>query len=152
ILQLQRLHPPPPPGYVPGVSRLRRSVSRAFSNGSKPATPPSVSASLGGSPRGVGAEGVPREVAIIAVEDQAHNLGRLRNVQRFLEKLAGRPVSRDRDKKPVHASPDDPTIGEGHEGRGVEDDVVVLLTSLREELAEPGGLQHLVGGRRKAAR
>jgi hypothetical protein len=47
-------------------------------------------------------------------------------------------VSRDRNEKPVHASPDDPTIGERHEWRGVEDDVVIPLTSLREELADPG--------------
>ena len=77
-------------------------------------------------------------MAIIAVENKAHNLGSLGDVQRFLEKLAGRLVSRDRNEKPVHAFLDHPTIGERHEWRGVDDDVVIPPTSLREEFLDSG--------------
>src|SRR2546426_1789093 len=78
----------------------------------KHSTPPPTPVSAGRLSRVVGAVGVPREVAIVTVEHQPHNLGPLGDVQRFLEELAGRPVSRDHDEKPVDPLPDDPAVGE----------------------------------------
>src|SRR3989442_876488 len=88
---------------------LSPARSRAAPN---PATPPPASVSPGRLPRVVGAVGVPREVAIVSVEHQPYNPGPLGDVQRFLEELAGRPVSRDYDEKPVDPLPDDPAVGE----------------------------------------
>src|SRR2546427_8920759 len=53
-------------------------------------TPLSASVSAGASPPGVC---TPREMAIVAVEDQPHYLLPLRHVQRFLEDVAARLLS-----------------------------------------------------------
>src|SRR5881397_1247860 len=74
----------------------------------KEATLPSAPVSVGGSPRDIRV--APRDVAIVAVENQAHNLGRLRDVQRFFEKLAGRPVSRHHDEEAIHPFVDTPPL------------------------------------------
>src|SRR5437899_6841975 len=105
----------------------------------KKATLPSASVSVGGSPRDIRVTS--RDVAIVAVENQAHNLGRLRDVQRFFEELAGRPVSRHHDEEAIHPFAENPTVGNRHEWRGVDDDVVISPASLRQELPEPGRLQ-----------
>src|SRR2546422_7544119 len=118
----------------------------------KHSTPPPASVSPGRLPRVVGAVGVPREVAIVSVEHQPYNPGPLGDVQRFLEELAGRPVRRDHNEKSVHPFLDDPTIGDRHEWRGVENDVGGPPASLREELPETRRPQHLGGGRRETAR
>src|SRR5438876_10419891 len=57
-------------------------------------TPPPASVSAGRLPRVVGAVRVPREVAMITVEDQPHNLALAGVGPRSLEALAGRPVLR----------------------------------------------------------
>src|SRR5205809_786518 len=57
-------------------------------------------------------------MSVVAVEDQSDDLGPIRDVQRFLDELAGRPVSRHHDEKPVHPFLDDPAVGDRHEGRG----------------------------------
>src|SRR5207249_2850221 len=108
----------------------------------KAITWPFESASDGGSPRGVGTSG---DVAIVTVVHQTYELDRLRNVQRLLQKLPGRPVGRDHDQKSVDPLPDDSTVRHGHQGRRVDDDVVVVLSSLHEELPDPGRFQYLVG-------
>src|SRR5213593_3598200 len=130
-----------------GDPSLARSVAVP-----KHSTPPPTPVSAGRLSRVVGAVGVPREVAIVSVEHQPYNPGPLGDVQRFLEELAGRSVRRDHNEKSVHPFLDDPTIGDRHEWRGVENDVVVPLASLREQLPEPRRLQHLVGCGRKPAR
>src|SRR2546422_7288425 len=89
----------------------------------------SASVSTGASPRGIG---MPREMALVSVEDQPHDLRPLRHVQRFLEELAAGLVSRHHNEKSVHPFLDDPTIGDRDEWRGVEDDVVVPPASLYE--------------------
>src|SRR3989454_2584148 len=110
----------------------------------KKATLPSASVSVGGSPRDIRV--APRDVAIVAVENQAHNLGRLRDVQRFFEKLTGRPVSRHHDEEAIHPFAENATVGNRHEWRGVDDDVVISPASLPPELPQPGRLPHLLGG------
>src|SRR2546422_1086507 len=114
---------PPPVSPRDLTSVVRGGLSPACA-APKKATPPSASAPVlvGVPPRGVV---VPREGAIVAVENQAHDLGQLRDAKRFREKLAGRPMSRDDNEKPVHPFLDDPTVGKRHEWGGVDDDVVI---------------------------
>src|SRR2546425_10060642 len=118
----------------------------------KHSTPPPPPVSAGRLSRVVGAVGVPREVAIVTVEHQPYNPGPLGDVQRFLEELAGRPVRRHHNEKSVHPFLDDPTIGDRHEWRGVEKDVVGPPASLRGELPEPTRPPHLAGCGREPAR
>src|SRR5207302_964271 len=138
--RILRLRASAPPSRSPHVTSIVwGGLSPAHSGAARnQATPPSASASVEGPCRGVGTVAIPREVAIITVENKADNLGSLGDVQRFLEKLARRLVSRDRNEKPVHAFLDHPTIGERYEWRGVDDDVVVPPTSLDEEFLDSG--------------
>src|SRR5262245_39069927 len=100
----------------------------------KTIAPPFDSASAKGSLRRVGA---PRNVAVVTIENQTQELGRFRDVQRFLEELAGCPMGGDDDQKPVDPFSRDSTIRDGHQGRGIDDDVVVFLSSLAQKVAHP---------------
>jgi len=73
-----------------------------------------------------------RASAVVAIENQSQNFGRLRDAQRFFEELTGRSVSRYHDEKTVHPSSDDATIGDRYEWRGVENDVVISPARLRQ--------------------
>src|SRR6266403_101566 len=53
---------------------------------------------------------VPGQVAVVLVEHEAHDLRRLHDLQRFLQQLPGRPVSRHHDEEAVHPFADHPAI------------------------------------------
>ena len=107
-------------------------------------------------PGGVIAPVVPRVAArdrtVLLVEDEAEDLRVVQDGERLLHEPSRRPVGRHDQEEAVDPSADDTAVLDRRQGRGVDDDVVVLPPRLIEQLAESRRLEHLVRAGRSRAR
>src|SRR5262249_13236813 len=81
---------------------------------------------------------------LFTVEDQADELRRVEEAQRFMDKLPWR-VTRGHDQEvAVDAAPDNPAVRERNHRRRVDQDVVVAAASLPDQVGQPRGRYELV--------
>jgi hypothetical protein len=84
---------------------------------------------------------------IILVEDQANELGRVHDIERFCKPLRGRLMCSHDHKKAVQPRFDKATVREGDQRRRIDDHIIVVLPCFLQELPKARQLQHSIRGR-----
>ena len=79
--------------------------------------------------------GVLRGQMVILVQDQANELGRVHDMERFRKQLRGRLVRRHDHKKAVHPLFDKPTIHKGDQRWCIDDNIVIVLPCFLQEFS-----------------
>jgi hypothetical protein len=88
---------------------------------------------------------------VILVEDQANELGRIHDIERFRKPLRGCLMCSHDHKKAVHPRFDKPTIREGDQWWCIDDHIIVVLPGFLQEFPKARQLQHSIRERHGVA-
>jgi len=88
---------------------------------------------------------------VILVEDQANELGRVHDIERFCKLLRGRLMGSHDHKKTVHPRLDKPAVREGDQRRCIDDHIIVVLPCFLQEFPKARQLKHSIRRRYRVA-
>src|SRR5262249_37537921 len=81
---------------------------------------------------------------VILVEDQANELGRVHDIERFCKPLWGRLMCGHDHKKAVYPRFDKPAVREGDQRRCIHDHIIVVLPCFLQEFPKARQLKHSI--------
>src|SRR5262245_30595853 len=88
---------------------------------------------------------------VILAEDQANELGRIHDIERFRKPLRGCLMCSHDHKKAIHPRFHKPTVREGDQWWCIDDHKIVVLPSFLQEFSKARQLQHSIRGRHRVA-
>jgi len=88
---------------------------------------------------------------VILVEDQANELVRVHDIERFCKPLRGCLMCSHDHKKAVHPWFDKSAVREGDQRRCIDDYIIIVLPCFLQELPKARQLKHSIGGRHGVA-